>query len=54
MKPEILLKIKKEVKKQFDSRFLKLSKYLEWVANIILGPKKDERVRMCVDYWDLN
>ena len=28
--------------------------YPEWLANIILIPKKDERVRICVDYRNLN
>ncbi|XP_012482892.1 uncharacterized protein LOC105797473 [Gossypium raimondii] len=29
-------------------------KYSEWVANIIPVPKKDGKVRMCVEYRDLN
>ncbi|XP_012458310.2 uncharacterized protein LOC105779109 [Gossypium raimondii] len=54
MRPDVLLKIKEEVKKQFDTGFLQVVKYSEWVANIVHIPKKDGKVRMCVDYRDLN
>ena len=50
----MLLKIKEEVKKQFDAGFLEVEKYLGWVANIVPILKKDGKVRMCVDYKDLN
>ena len=50
IKLDMLLKIKAKAKKQFDARFLEVAKYLEWVANIIHVPKKDGKVRMCVDY----
>ena len=44
VKPEMLLKIKEEVKKQLDVGFLKVSKYPQWVTNIVLMPKKDGKV----------
>ena len=54
VKPEMLLKIKEEVKKQLDAGFLEVSNYPQWVANIVPVPKKDGKVRMCVDHRDLN
>ncbi|RDX85846.1 hypothetical protein CR513_32907, partial [Mucuna pruriens] len=54
MKPEVALKIKEEVEKQWKAGFLAVSEYPQWVANIVPVPKKDEKVRMCVDYRDLN
>ena len=50
----MLLKIKEEVKKQLDAGFLEVAKYPQWVANIVPMPKKDGKVRMCVDYRYLN
>ncbi|KAL4011296.1 hypothetical protein IC575_028350 [Cucumis melo] len=50
----MLIKIKEEVKKQFDVGFLAVAKYPIWVANIVPFPKKNGKVRMCVDYRDLN
>lgn len=48
------INIKEEVQKQIDASFLITSEYPQWLANIVFVPKKDDKVRMCVDYRDLN
>ncbi|PKI75908.1 hypothetical protein CRG98_003707 [Punica granatum] len=54
MRAELLLLIKEEVVKQINAGFLEVCNYSEWVANIVPVEKKDGRVRVCVDYRDLN
>jgi len=52
--PDMALKIKEEVQKQIDVGFHVTSEYPQWLANIVPVPKKDGKVRMCVDCRDLN
>src|SRR3954466_2719325 len=52
--PEMAMKIKEEVQKQINAGFLVTLEYPQWLANIVPVPKKDGKVRMCVDYRYLN
>ncbi|KAI5383612.1 hypothetical protein KIW84_070837 [Lathyrus oleraceus] len=52
-RPNMTLKIREEVKKQFDVGFLAIFEYPQWIANIVLIPKKDGKVRMCMNSRDL-
>lgn len=51
-KPECYMKIKEDFIKQLEAAFLAVISYPEWLANIVLVPKKGGKVRMCVDYRD--
>ena len=54
MKPDWILKIREEVEKQYNAGFLRVVNYPEWLVNVVLVPKKDGKVRMCVYFQDLN
>ena len=53
-KPELSLKIKEEITKQIESRLVEVTQYQTWLANVVLIAKKDGKIRICVDYRDLN
>ncbi|KAI5389621.1 hypothetical protein KIW84_075058 [Lathyrus oleraceus] len=44
-RPDMAMKIKEEVQKQWDAGFLAVTNYPPWVANIVPVPKKDGKVR---------
>ena len=54
MRTEWLLKIKEEVTKQLKVGFIKPMHQAEWIANVVLVPKNDGKVRVCVDFRDFN
>ena len=52
--PHWSLQVKKEIQKQFSVGFLSVVKYSKWLENVVPIPKKDGKVRVCVDFRDLN
>ena len=52
--PDRHLVIQTEVDNLLQSRFIRAVKYPEWLANVVVVPKKGNKWRECVDYIDLN
>ena len=51
--PRWSLQVKEEIQKQLSVGFLSVVEYSEWLANVVPVPKKDDKVRVCVDFRDL-
>lgn len=54
IKTERNMKINEELVKQLDVGFLEVTDNSKWLANIVLVPKKDGKIRLCISYRDLN
>ena len=48
------MQVKEEIQKQLSVGFLLVVKYPELLANVVPIPKKDGKVKVCVDFRDLN
>ena len=46
--------MKEEIRKQLSIGFISMVEYHEWLANVIHVPKKNEKIRVCVDFRNLN
>ena len=52
--PDCQLVIQTEIDNLMQNGFIRAVKYLEWLANVVVVPKKGNKWRVCVDYTDLN
>ena len=52
--PECHQIIQTKVDNLLRTSFIKEVKYLEWIANVVVVPKKGGKWRVCVDYIGLN
>jgi hypothetical protein len=53
-KDEVLADVKKEVERLLDANFIRPCRYAEWISNIIPVYKKNGKMRVCIDFRDLN
>ena len=43
-----------EIATLLEARFIREIKHPDWLANLVMVPKKDKSWRLCVDFKDLN
>ena len=54
MSKEGELKVKEEIEKLLKAKFIIPTRYVQWLANIVLMMKNNGKLRVCVDFRDLN
>ena len=54
MSKDRILAAKAEVQRLLDANVIREVKYSGWLANVVLVPKKNVKMRMCIDFTDLN
>jgi len=52
--PKTALQVKGEIDKLHQAKFIRVVLYPQWIANIVPVMKKDGKVRVCIDFRNLN
>jgi len=50
---DVLIKVKVEIEKQWNTDFLEVVKYPQRVSNIVVVPKKEDKIRVCLPHIDM-
>jgi hypothetical protein len=53
-KDEVLVDVIKEVERLIEANFIRPCRYAEWISNIVPIYKKNGKMRVCIDFRDLN
>ena len=51
---DIILKIKEEIERLLKAKFIRTARYVHWISNIVPVMKKNGKLRVCIDFRDLN
>jgi hypothetical protein len=54
MQPNILPDIKAEITKLIEAKFIRQCRYAEWISNVVPVCKKNRKLRVCIDFRNLN
>ncbi|KAK9943091.1 hypothetical protein M0R45_008712 [Rubus argutus] len=51
---EVQLEIKNEIERLLYAGFIRTARYVEWISNIVPVKKKNGKIRVCIDFQNLN
>ena len=54
MSPETISLVKKEIQNLLNAGFIRTERYVEWLSNIVHVVKKNGKIRVCIDFRNLN
>ena len=54
MSKEVELKVKEEIEGLLKAKLIKPTRYVQWLVNIVPLMKKNGKLRVCVNFRDLN
>lgn len=54
MNSKYATKVKEEIDKLLQVGFIYLVQKTEWLSPVVIVPKKNGKLRLCVDFWILN
>ena len=54
MANEVILKVKEEIESLLQAGFIRPSRYVEWLSNIVPVLKKNGKLCVCIDFRNLN
>ena len=52
--PKLLPLIEKEIKKLIEAKIIMALRFSRWVANLVMLRKKNRKIRLCIDFRNLN
>jgi hypothetical protein len=53
-KDEVLADVKKEVERLIEANFIRPCRNVEWISNIVIVYKKNGKMRVCINFRDVN
>ena len=54
MSSEVTLKVKDKIERLLKAGFIRTARYVEWLSNVVPVVKKNGKLRVCIDFRNLN